>query len=57
MTLYRALVRVFSATAIALGVAMIAVTAAHGGRASVGYLLGVLFVALGVGRLYLQRRR
>jgi len=34
---------------------MISVTAAHGG--GVGYLLGALFVAAGVGRVYLLRRR
>ena len=41
---------------IVLGVALLAETAAAGGG-SVGYLLGVLFIGLGVGRLYLLRRR
>ncbi|HEX6662038.1 MAG TPA: hypothetical protein VF025_00045 [Gaiellaceae bacterium] len=41
---------------IGIGIALVAVTAAHGGTAF-GYLLGILFVALGVGRLYLLRTR
>jgi hypothetical protein len=36
--------------------ALLVVTAARGGGL-VGYLLGVLFIALGVGRLYLLRAR
>ena len=43
-------------TFIGIGIALIVVTAANGGGA-VGYVLGVLFAALGVGRLYLLRRR
>lgn len=39
-----------------IGIALVAVTAVHGG-AVFGYLMGVLFFALGVGRLYLVRRR
>ena len=42
--------------AIGLGVALLAETVAAGGG-STGYVLGVLFVALGCGRLYLLRRR
>jgi hypothetical protein len=37
--------------AIGLGVALLVETAIEGG--GVGYLLGVLFLALGAGRLYL----
>jgi hypothetical protein len=47
---------VFAVTFIGIGIALVVVTAANGGGA-VGYVLGVLFVALGVGRLYLLRRR
>jgi hypothetical protein len=54
VTGYRAGVVVFAIAFIGLGLAMIAVTAARGG--GVGLLLGVLFVALGLGRLYLLRR-
>jgi hypothetical protein len=39
-----------------IGVALLAETVAAGGG-SVGYLLGALFIALGVGRLFLLRRR
>lgn len=46
----------FGLIAIGLGIALLAETAAAGGG-STGYLLGVLFVALGCGRLYLLRRR
>lgn len=41
---------------VGIGVALLVVTAAHGG-AVFGYLMGVLFVALGIGRLYLLRTR
>ena len=47
---------VFGFVVVVLGIALLVETAAHGGG-SVGYLLGVLFVALGIGRLYLVRRR
>jgi hypothetical protein len=52
---YRALVTIFALLAIALGVAIVVETAIYGG--GVGYLLGILFVALGAGRLYLLRRK
>lgn len=54
--LYRNSTVVFGLVAIGLGLALLSETVAHGGG-SVGYLLGVLFIALGVGRLYLLRRR
>ena len=54
--LYRRFVFVFGIVAIVLGLALLAETAAHGGG-SIGYLLGLLFLALGLGRLYLLRRR
>jgi len=54
-TLYARSVLVFGLLAIALGVAIAVRTAARGGGA--GYLFGILFVALGAGRLYLLRRR
>ena len=43
------------ASSYRLGIALVAVTAARGG--GIGYLLGPLFVALGIGRLYLLYRR
>ncbi|MFL5917134.1 MAG: hypothetical protein ACJ74L_09270 [Gaiellaceae bacterium] len=56
MNLYRGGIAVFALAFIGIGIALVAVTAAHGGGA-LGFLLGVLFVALGVGRLYLLRSR
>jgi hypothetical protein len=53
---YARSVLVFGLVAIGLGIALLAETVAVGGG-STGYLLGVLFIALGVGRLYLLRRR
>lgn len=55
MNLYRRGVAAFAVAFVAIGFALIAVTARHGG--GVGFLLGFLFVALGVGRLVLLRRR
>jgi hypothetical protein len=52
---YRAATAIFGLVAIALGVGIVVQTARHGG--GVGYLIGLLFAALGVGRLYLLRRR
>ena len=56
MNVYRSGIAVFGVTFIGIGVALLAVTAVHGG-AAFGYLLGVLFIALGAGRLYLLRTR
>ena len=56
MKLYRRAVLVFSVVFVAIGVALLAVTAANGGGA-VGFLLGGLFVALGVARITLERKR
>ena len=53
---HRRSIVVFGLVAIGLGIALLAETVAIGGG-STGYLLGVLFVALGMGRLYLLRRR
>jgi hypothetical protein len=53
---YRRSVLVFGVVAIGLGIALFVETAAAGGGTT-GYLLGALFVALGVGRLYLLSRR
>jgi hypothetical protein len=39
-----------------IGIALVVVTSIHGG-AAFGYLMRVLFFALGVGRLYLLRRQ
>jgi hypothetical protein len=52
---YRSATALFALTFIGLGVALLVVTVARGGG-SAGYVLAVLFVALGIGRLYLLRR-
>ena len=54
--MYQRFVFVFGVVAIGLGIALLVETAAVGGG-SIGYLLGVLFLALGVGRIFLLRRR
>jgi hypothetical protein len=56
VSFYRHGIAVFAAVFIGLGIALLVVTAVRGG-AAFGYLMGVLFVALGVGRLYLLRAR
>jgi hypothetical protein len=53
---YRGGIAVFGVLFIGIGIALVIVTAANGGGAF-GYLVGVLFVALGIGRLYLLRAR
>jgi hypothetical protein len=53
---YRRSVVLFALTFVVLGVALVVETIAIGGG-STGYLLGVLFVAVGTGRLYLLRAR
>lgn len=54
---HRAATGVLSMAMVLIGVALIASTLVRGGGLlAVGVLLGVLFCALGAGRLYLQRR-
>ncbi|HEY3017835.1 MAG TPA: hypothetical protein VGJ23_03295 [Gaiellaceae bacterium] len=55
MNAYRFGIAAFAITFVGIGIALVVVTASRGGN--LGYLLGPLFVALGVGRLYLLRRR
>lgn len=55
MNRYPALVVAFGLLAAGIGVALIVETAVKGG--GVGYLLGLLFVGAGIGRIYLLRRR
>jgi len=54
--LYGRSVLVFGILMIVLGIAILVETAAAGGG-STGFVLGTLFAALGVGRLFLLRRR
>ena len=56
MTFYRWAVVAFSLVFVGIGIALLVRTAAEGGGV-VGFLLGGLFIALGVGRLSLERKR
>jgi hypothetical protein len=56
MKAYGYAIVVFSLAFVAIGITLIAVTAAHGGGV-VGFVLGALFVVLGSARLTLARRR
>jgi hypothetical protein len=54
---YQLAVRIFSVTIIGFGIAILIVTLARGGGPlAVGVLFGLLFIALGAGRLWLSRR-
>ena len=55
MKYYSQGVFVLSLLFVGLGIALIVRTAQVGG--GVGYLIGALFLGLGVGRIYLHRRR
>jgi hypothetical protein len=52
---YRGATLLFGLVAIGLGIAILVQTARLGG--GLGYVIGLLFVALGAGRLYLLWRR
>ena len=56
MKFYRWSVVVFSIVFVGLGIALLVRTAAEGGGV-LGFLLGGLFIALGVGRLTIERQR
>jgi hypothetical protein len=57
MSGYRRAVRAFSTILVAIGVAILVATfAAGGGPASVGFLMGIAFVGVGAGRLWVARR-
>jgi hypothetical protein len=51
---YRSAIALFGLTFVGIGIALLVVTAIHGG--GIGFLLGALFIAAGVARLYLLRR-
>lgn len=56
MRAYSVAVLVFAVLFVALGVALLVRTASAGGGL-VGYVLGALFVVLGVARFTLERKR
>lgn len=55
--IYRGAVLVFSLAFVAIGLTVLVVTLANGGGpASVGFLMGVAFLAVGAGRFWLSTR-
>jgi hypothetical protein len=56
VSFYRAGVAIFAVAFVGIGLALVVLTAIRGGGA-VGFVVGVLFVAAGIGRLSLLRRR
>ena len=56
MSWYSRSIVVFSLLFVAIGIALLVVTAVNGGGV-VGFLLGGLFLALGVARIQLERQR
>jgi hypothetical protein len=55
--IYRGAVRAFSLAFVAIGLLVLVVTLANGGGpASLGFLLGIAFLAIGIGRLWVAAR-
>ena len=54
---YHGAIRGFSLVFVVLGLALIVSTLANGGGpASIGFLMGILFVAVGIGRFWIATR-
>jgi hypothetical protein len=54
---YRGVTRLFAVVILGFGIAIVVITLAEGGGPlSAGLLIGLLFSALGAGRLYLSLR-
>jgi hypothetical protein len=54
---YHSAIRGFSLIFVVVGVALLVATIADGGSpASIGFILGILFVAVGVGRYWIASR-
>lgn len=55
--IYRGAVRAFSLVFVAIGLLVLVVTLANGGGpASLGFLMGLAFLLVGVGRLWIGMR-
>jgi hypothetical protein len=55
---YHGAIRAFSLAFVAIGVLLLVVTLANGGGpASLGFLMGILFVAVGIGRYWIASRQ
>ena len=54
--LYHGAVRGFSLVFVVLGLLLLVATVANGGGpASIGFLMGILFTAVGIGRFWISR--
>ena len=54
---YRGVTRVFATLIVGFGIAIVVITLANGGGiAATGLWIGLIFTALGAGRLYLSLR-
>ena len=56
MSWYGRSIVLFSILFVGIGIALLVVTAVNGGGV-VGFVLGALFIALGVARIQLERKR
>jgi hypothetical protein len=55
---YHGAVRGFSAVFVVLGLALLVATLADGGSPiSIGFLMGILFVAVGIGRYWIATKQ
>ena len=55
---YHGAIRAFSLVFVALGLVLIVATLANGGGpASIGFLMGILFTAVGIGRFWIASRQ
>jgi hypothetical protein len=55
---YHGAIKAFSVAFAAIGVLLLVVTLANGGGpASIGFLMGILFLAVGVGRYWILSRQ
>ncbi|HVW46724.1 MAG TPA: hypothetical protein VHA76_06710 [Solirubrobacterales bacterium] len=55
---YHSAIRAFSIVFFVVGLALLVVTlAGGGGPGSIGFLMGILFVAVGVGRYWIASRQ
>ena len=55
---YHGAIRAFSLVFVVLGLALLIATLANGGGpASIGFLMGILFCAVGIGRFWIAGRQ
>jgi hypothetical protein len=55
---YHGAIRLFSAAFVVVGLLLLVVTLVNGGSpASIGFLMGILFIAVGIGRLWIAGKQ